>query len=276
MMHLMFKSAVPLFVKCLASLPNLHTLEVSWANERITGPLEKALKHIELPRIQTLVIPPAAHPLLRHCHDIEDLVCVVRYTPTFILSDTILSSLASNRDSKVKRLTISLVSWSNLSRKRSGALGSLRVESDSPSPTPGFVAACPKLTEFTIIWPHLGITEDTKTGYIIGQVGSVRSATSELVNACKALPDFDTFQIVYGCRPWYNEADLRVRWRRRGLREQVDSAKDLAINCLRELETGCREGEGRKKTMVRVVELDVNSRCPNFHLDSVRVEECEV
>jgi hypothetical protein len=150
------------------------------------------------------------------------------------------------------------------------------VEIDSPSPTPGFVVACPKLTEFTIIWPHLGIIEDTKTGYIIGQVGSVRSATPELVNACKALPYFDTFQIAYGCKPWHHETDLSMRQRRRGLRKQVGSAKDLAITCLRELETGCREGEGRKKTTVRVIELAAGSHYPKCHLNSVRVEECEV
>jgi hypothetical protein len=112
-------------------------------------------------------------------------------------------------------------------------------------------------------------------GYILSQVGSVRSATSELVNACKALPYFDTFQIVHGCRPMHNEADLSVGRRRQALREQVDSVKDLAINCLKELETGYREGEGRKTT-VRVIELAAGSHYPNFHLDYVRVEECEV
>jgi hypothetical protein len=50
-----------------------------------------------------------------------------------------------------------------------------------------------------------------------------------------------------------------MKRRRRELREQVDSAKDLAINCLKELETGCLEGEGRKKTTVRVIELVAGS-----------------
>ena len=166
MVNLMFQSTVPLFVKCLWSLPNLHTLEVSWGNMRITGPLEKAPEHIELPRINSLVIPPATHPLLRHCHGVEDLVRVVRYPPTSTLSDGILSSLGSNRDSKVKRLAISLVSWANLSSKRSGTLRSPDVGSDSPSPTPGFVTACPKLTEFTIICPHPDTIDETETGYL--------------------------------------------------------------------------------------------------------------
>ena len=81
---------------------------------RITAPLEKALKRVKLPQIKTLIISPAAHPLLRHCHGVEDLICV---EPTPITSDNILNSLASNRDSNVKRLAIPLVVWDNPSRK---------------------------------------------------------------------------------------------------------------------------------------------------------------
>jgi hypothetical protein len=97
-----------------------------------------------------------------------------------------------------------------------------------------------------------------------------------LVNACRALPYFDTLQIVHGYRPTYEETDLSVRRRRQVLREHVDSAKDVAINCLKELDTGGLEGEGRKKTTVRVVELVAGSPYPNFHLNYVRVEEYEV
>ena len=84
---------------------------------RIVGPLENTLKHVALPQIKTLIIPPAAHSLLRHCHGVEDVICMVGYAPTPTPSDGILSSLASNRDSKVKRLAIPLVSWANPSRK---------------------------------------------------------------------------------------------------------------------------------------------------------------
>jgi hypothetical protein len=111
------ESTVPLFVKFLESLPNLHTLEIPRANVHVTVPLEKALKRIELPQIKTLIMHPATHPLLRHCHGVEDFVCVVRNMDTDIPSDRILSSLASNRDSKVERLAIPLVWWANPSRK---------------------------------------------------------------------------------------------------------------------------------------------------------------
>jgi hypothetical protein len=151
------------------------------------------------------------------------------------------------------------------------------VGGDSLSTTSGFVAVCPKLTELTAICPHPDTAEATETGYLLDPLGSVRSATSELVNACKALPDFETFQIIHGCGLMYNNgADLSVKQRRRALREHVEGAKDSAINCLKESETGYREREGRKKTTVRVIELVAGSPYSTFHLDSVRVEECEV
>jgi hypothetical protein len=110
---------------------------------------------------------------------------------------------------------------------------------------------------------------DTETGYLLDPVGSARFATSELVNACKALPDFDTFQIVYGRGPMYNEADLSVKKRRQALRESVEGARNLAINRLKE------PGAGRNKTTVRVIEL-VMSHGQKIRLDPVKVEEYKV
>jgi hypothetical protein len=134
-------------------------------------------------------------------------------------------------------------------------------------PTPGFVSACPRLTELTVICPHPHTVMDAETGYLLDPVGSVRSAMSELVNACKGLPDFNTFQIVHGCRLDYSGEGLQ--------REQANGAKDVAIKYLKELETGCREGEGRKKTTVRLTKLIAGHR-QKAYLDSVKVEVYEV
>jgi hypothetical protein len=151
------------------------------------------------------------------------------------------------------------------------------VGDDSPPRPSGFAAACPKLTELTIICPQQGSIEPPETGYLLDPVGSARSATSELVNACKALPDFGTLQIVYGCGVMYNEVGLAAKHRRRVLREHVDSTKGWAIDCLKDPGTGRREREGtRKKITVRVIELIVNASRPQLHLDSVKVEEYEV
>ena len=109
-------SISPLFVKCLESLPNLHTLEVGrWAEDTTTTPLKKALQGVKLPQIKTLIIPPAAHPLLQHCRDVEDVICVIMGETQS--SDGLLRSLTSNRDSKIKRLAIPLALWPNPSRE---------------------------------------------------------------------------------------------------------------------------------------------------------------
>jgi hypothetical protein len=114
-----------------------------------------------------------------------------------------------------------------------------------------------------------------ETGYLLDPVGTARSATSELVNACKALPHFDTLQIVHGCGLDYDGEELDVKRLRREYVEHVYGAKDAAISCLKEPETGCREGEGRRKTTVRVIEL-VTGPAQNFYMESVKVEEYEM
>jgi len=117
----------------------------------------------------------------------------------------------------------------------------------------------------------------------------------ELVNACKTLPSFDTLQIVHfsfttapPTRVWeggglesYTEQQKQV------LREQIQGAKDSAIDCLKELETECQQVEGKKKTTLRVIELSsvfTSTRrhpgyvatSPIFHLGSVKVEDYDV
>ena len=103
---------LPSFVKCLESLPNLHTLEI-WGTT--TPSLEKTLKGVKLPQIKTLIIPPTAHHLLRHCHDVEDVACVVKDDD--MVPGSFLGSLASNQDSKIKWLAIPLDLCTNPSRK---------------------------------------------------------------------------------------------------------------------------------------------------------------
>ena len=98
----------PTFVECLESLPNLHTLEIGLVG---TSPrtmlLRKALRRVKLPQIKTLILPPAAHPLLKHCPDVEIVDWLIGDIIT--TSSEFLRPLASIRDSKIKRLAIPLV-----------------------------------------------------------------------------------------------------------------------------------------------------------------------
>ena len=109
------KSSIPLFIKCLESLQNLHTLEIERTTNFSPTSLEDALMGVTLPQIKTLVMPPIVHPLLQNCHDVEDVVCVVMdENPSY---DRFLGSLASMSGSKVERLAIPLFLLDNQSRK---------------------------------------------------------------------------------------------------------------------------------------------------------------
>ena len=110
-----------MFVECLKSLPNLHTLEIGLIRDLPrTTLLREALTRVKFPQIKTLILPPAAHPLLEHCPNVEDLEWVIG--DRYATSGEFLGSLASILDSKIKRLAIPLVLEGNPSRKRSNIL----------------------------------------------------------------------------------------------------------------------------------------------------------
>ena len=119
-------------------------------------------------------------------------------------------------------------------------------------------------------------------GVVPGPARSARSAVLQLVIACKALPDFDTLQIVHSPSltpglPSRCHQGVRARHAHSGeqlkrSREDVKDLKDWAINCLKRSKGGCQEGEGRRGTTVRVIELSPDRSL----LGSVDVEVREV
>ena len=124
--------AVPMFITCLESLPNLHTLEIGFVDYYPRAPLlENVLKGVKLPQITTLILPPAAHPLLRCCPNVEDVDWVIG--DETVTSDEFLGSLASIRRSRIKRLAIPLISQGYPSRKRSNTPQDHRVRTMTDS-----------------------------------------------------------------------------------------------------------------------------------------------
>jgi hypothetical protein len=129
------------------------------------------------------------------------------------------------------------------------------------------MAGCPRLTELTVFYPHPD-NMATETGIPADSIGSARFATLELVHACKALPDFDTLQIVHFLGNPLSPS-LTDQWDQ-ALRDQ---AKDW-IDCLKKTKMGCQEEVGRKKSTLRVIQLSPDLPMP--HLGSVKVEVYEV
>ena len=142
------------------------------------------------------------------------------------------------------------------------------------------MTACPKLTELTVIAPYPDGAKLTETGILLDPAGRAREAISELVVACKALPDFDTLQIVcyhfvpprLACWCGWDECGRHrpsaERWEQ-ALEKQTKYLERRAIECLKKSKMGCQEGKERKRVTLRVTEFS-SSRCP------VKIGEHEV
>ena len=136
------------------------------------------------------------------------------------------------------------------------------------------MAACPRLTELTVVSPCPYDAQHARTGVQLNSTGRARSAVSELVIACKALPDFETLQIVRF--PWCAQGrsgphGLFLEQWELALEKQTKDLERQAIDCLKTLRMGFLEGEGRR---IKVRTVKSRSRC--IGQSSVEVEECEV
>ena len=142
------------------------------------------------------------------------------------------------------------------------------------------MAACPRLTELTIIYPDpIDAHQTLGTGIIFDPIGGAPSAVLELITACNALPDFDTLQIVHlpsptpslmgcGCNEGVRGRCKPSREQLNQTREEVKGLRDWAIDCLKKSEMG----EGGKRTTLRAIRLDRDHPFSGF----VEVEVYEV
>ena len=172
-------------------------------------------------------------------------------------------------------------------------------------------AACPRLTELTIICSLDARNAAMKT--LLDPDGMARARISELVTACNALPDFDALQIVYfPLSPRSLTCSCENLWCPRhppsvdndqALREYMKAVKGWAMECLERPNTRCQEGDrgkgsklrnyvkamkdwaiddskrpetGRKKTTLRVIELTREPLPSMSYQYPVKVEEYEM
>ncbi|KAH7922308.1 hypothetical protein BV22DRAFT_1037638 [Leucogyrophana mollusca] len=66
---------IPAFARCLASMPNLHTVEVVHAHSQMTTALKQAFEGRTFPTVRKIVLPSCAHEILRCCSGVEDVAC---------------------------------------------------------------------------------------------------------------------------------------------------------------------------------------------------------
>ena len=134
-----------------------------------------------------------------------------------------------------------------------------------------FVVRCPLLTELTVIYPLPGDIHKAERGFFYDKAEPARIGMLEILNACEALPNFHTLQIVYmfessrqsrralsSHRGHHDEWDVWDELKEIFLGE-VGVVKDMAIGAFQRLE--CQEGEKesrgrRKKVAVKIIELE--------------------
>ena len=103
-----------LFVKCLTTLQNLHTLEIvsMQGDERVQSfaiALERTRTQLQLRQVRTLVLPPTAHRLLRHCPNVEDLTCCATEP-----DEDFVESLAACRSNHIAKFSVLYPGYRNI------------------------------------------------------------------------------------------------------------------------------------------------------------------
>ncbi|KAF8646023.1 hypothetical protein AX16_007448 [Volvariella volvacea WC 439] len=68
-------TVLPAFVRCLESLPNVHTLQIVHAHTQMTSHFKDHFEGHILSTIRTVVLPSHAHNVLRCCPEARKVVC---------------------------------------------------------------------------------------------------------------------------------------------------------------------------------------------------------
>ncbi|KIJ63395.1 hypothetical protein HYDPIDRAFT_113388, partial [Hydnomerulius pinastri MD-312] len=66
---------MPAFVQCLASLPNVTTIEIVHAHSRMTTALKNTFEGKQFPSVRKMILPSCAHEILRCCPNVEEVIC---------------------------------------------------------------------------------------------------------------------------------------------------------------------------------------------------------
>jgi len=69
------ETVLPPFIRCLESLPNLHTLQLVHVHSEMTTTLKEAFEGHTFPRIRNVILPSCAHNILRCCPEVRQVVC---------------------------------------------------------------------------------------------------------------------------------------------------------------------------------------------------------
>ncbi|KAF8129187.1 hypothetical protein EV363DRAFT_1134803, partial [Boletus edulis] len=67
---------IPEFAACLATSPNLDTIEVIYAEWEMQTDVKNAFRCKRFPSVQRISLPSFAHEIIRGCRNLEEVTCV--------------------------------------------------------------------------------------------------------------------------------------------------------------------------------------------------------
>ncbi|KAF8548477.1 hypothetical protein OG21DRAFT_1489355 [Imleria badia] len=72
-----FRSAeiIPAFAACLATLPNLTTIQVIHAHSQMTTAIKNAFEGKRFPSVRRISLPCSAHEIIKSCPNVEEVMC---------------------------------------------------------------------------------------------------------------------------------------------------------------------------------------------------------
>ncbi|KAF8431458.1 hypothetical protein L210DRAFT_3560404 [Boletus edulis BED1] len=67
---------IPAFAACLATLPNLNTIQVVHIERRILTVIRNAFRGKRFPSVRRISLPASAHEIIKRCPNLEEVTCV--------------------------------------------------------------------------------------------------------------------------------------------------------------------------------------------------------
>jgi len=164
-----------MFVKCLAALPNLHTLEVGCMLKVQDLGFSAAIlggRKLQLQQVRKLILPPTARFLLRSCPNVEDLTCC-DMAPT----EAFLESIVAGGLNRITKLSISCPKGSeSLCSGGSTSFLTHHRRGDLIGILAGMARACPGVRELSLV--HVSSTSVTLLLRVINSNRRSRSLPS--------------------------------------------------------------------------------------------------
>ena len=73
--HYSTATVLPVWVRAMEALPNLHTLQIVGTGHKMTTVLKNAFKGHFFRQIRTISLPSRAHHILRRCPEVRKVIC---------------------------------------------------------------------------------------------------------------------------------------------------------------------------------------------------------